>query len=43
MNAINSAVHARDITRADRPTSRRYRDAELQSWHDLLESLDGDD
>lgn len=43
MNAINSAVRARDITRADRPTSRRHRDAEIQAWHDLLASLDGTD
>ena len=43
MNATNSAVQARDITRADRPTSTRHRDAEIQAWHDLLASLDGAD
>lgn len=35
------AVAARDITRADRQTSRRHREAEMQAWKVLMESLDG--
>lgn len=38
---MTTAVHAAEIVRADRPASRRHREAELQAWHDLLESLDG--
>ncbi|WP_344220548.1 maleylpyruvate isomerase family mycothiol-dependent enzyme [Kribbella sancticallisti] len=36
-----TAVPAREIARADRPTTRLHRQAELRAWHDLLESLDG--
>jgi uncharacterized protein (TIGR03083 family) len=43
MSIIDSAVPARDITRADRPTTRRHRDAEITAWHDLLATLDGTD
>jgi uncharacterized protein (TIGR03083 family) len=43
MNTINSAVRAREITRADRPTARRHRDAEIQAWHELMEKLHGTD
>jgi uncharacterized protein (TIGR03083 family) len=38
-----TAVQARDITRADRPTARLHRDAEIEAWHGLLEALDGTD
>lgn len=36
-----TAVAARDITRADRQTSRRHREAEMAAWRDLMQSLDG--
>jgi uncharacterized protein (TIGR03083 family) len=38
-----TAVLAREIARADRSRCRLHRDAEIQAWHDLLASLDGDD
>ncbi|QNE18362.1 maleylpyruvate isomerase family mycothiol-dependent enzyme [Kribbella qitaiheensis] len=35
-----TTLHARDIPRADRATTRKHRDAEIQSWRDLMDSLD---
>lgn len=38
-----TTIHARDITRADRATSRKHRDAEIEAWRDLMTSFeDGD-
>ena len=34
-----TTIHARDITRADRPTSRKHREAEIQAWRDLTKSF----
>jgi uncharacterized protein (TIGR03083 family) len=36
-----TAVLAQQIGRADRERSKVHRDAEIQAWHDLLESIDG--
>jgi uncharacterized protein (TIGR03083 family) len=36
-------IHARDITRADRATTRKHRDGEIQAWRDLMDSLDAAD
>lgn len=38
-----TAVLAQHIGRADRQRCRLHRDAEIQAWHDLLASIDGDD
>ncbi|MEU8224484.1 maleylpyruvate isomerase family mycothiol-dependent enzyme [Kribbella sp. NPDC048915] len=38
-----SAVLAEQIGRADRAACRRHRDAEIQAWHDLLASIEGDE
>ncbi|MGW6280739.1 maleylpyruvate isomerase family mycothiol-dependent enzyme [Kribbella sp. NPDC055071] len=38
-----NAVLAEQIGRADRATCRVHRDAELQAWHDLLASVEGDE
>jgi uncharacterized protein (TIGR03083 family) len=38
-----SAVLAEQIGRADRPRCRVHRDAELQAWHELLASIEGDE
>jgi uncharacterized protein (TIGR03083 family) len=38
-----TAVLAEQIGRADRRQSGLYRDAEIQAWHDLLGSIDGDE
>ncbi|MGZ0151730.1 maleylpyruvate isomerase family mycothiol-dependent enzyme [Kribbella sp. WER1] len=38
-----TAVLAERIGRATRPQCRIHRDAELQAWHDLLASIDGDE
>lgn len=38
-----TAVLAEQIGRADRSRCRVHRDAELQVWHDLLASIDGDE
>ena len=38
-----TAVLAEQIGRADRARCRLHRDAELQAWHDLLASIEGDD
>lgn len=38
-----TALLAVAIGRADRQQSRTYRDAEIQAWHDLLASIDGDE
>lgn len=36
-----SAVLAEQIGRADRPRCKVHRDAEIQTWHDLLASIEG--
>jgi uncharacterized protein (TIGR03083 family) len=38
-----TAVLAGEIGRADRARCRVHRDAEIQAWHDLLASLEGDE
>lgn len=38
-----TAVLAEQIGRADRARCRIHRDAEIQAWHDLLASIDGDE
>ena len=38
-----TAVLAQEITRADRQRSRLHREAEMQAWHTLLESLDSNE
>lgn len=38
-----SAVLAEQIGRADRPRCKVHRDAEIQTWHDLLASIEGTD
>jgi uncharacterized protein (TIGR03083 family) len=38
-----TAVLAEQIERADRSRCRLHRDAELQVWHELLASIDGDE
>lgn len=38
-----TAVLAEQIGRADRPRCRIHRDVELQAWHDLLTSIEGDE
>ncbi|MFF0343804.1 maleylpyruvate isomerase family mycothiol-dependent enzyme [Kribbella sp. NPDC004875] len=38
-----SAVLAEQIGRADRATCRIHRDAELQAWHEVLASIEGDE
>jgi uncharacterized protein (TIGR03083 family) len=38
-----TAIAARDIARADRATARRHREAELEAWHHLLATIDGND
>ncbi|MFI5731893.1 maleylpyruvate isomerase family mycothiol-dependent enzyme [Kribbella sp. NPDC051587] len=38
-----TAVLAADISRADRTTCAKHRDAELQLWHELLTSIHGTD
>ncbi|WP_329002466.1 maleylpyruvate isomerase family mycothiol-dependent enzyme [Kribbella sp. NBC_00709] len=38
-----TAVLAEKIGRADRPRCRVHRDAELQAWHEVLASIEGDE
>ncbi len=38
-----TAVLAEQIGRADRPRCRVHRDAELQAWHELLASIEGNE
>ena len=38
-----TAVLAEQIGRADRARCRIHRDAELQAWHELLASIEGDE
>ncbi|MFC6161877.1 maleylpyruvate isomerase family mycothiol-dependent enzyme [Kribbella jiaozuonensis] len=38
-----TAVLAEQIGRADRPRCRVHREAELQAWHELLASIEGDE
>jgi uncharacterized protein (TIGR03083 family) len=38
-----TAVLAEQIGRADRPQCRIHRDSELQAWHELLASIEGDE
>ncbi|MEV5964121.1 maleylpyruvate isomerase family mycothiol-dependent enzyme [Kribbella sp. NPDC051952] len=38
-----TAVLAQQIGRADRAQCRVHRDTEIQAWHDLLASIDGDE
>ena len=35
-----TTLHAREIPRADRATTRKHRDAEIQAWRDLMQELD---
>lgn len=35
-----TTLHAREIPRADRATTRKHRDAEIQAWRDLMRELD---